>query len=280
MKLKLHPIKSFTAFLGLLALFAVIRNFSEFVLLHLVATLGFALVLYWLYSFVSSKHKNIWNTVTTALIIFLVLHFGSELIDVAYPLVATFIAITIKFFVEYKGSPVFNPAVAGLLLTAAIAAVVPGLENPFVSWWGASFGPSFSLFGLNWGLSFFIVLAWILVGLGKWKKLPILVTFLIAHWVLVTLKGEGMNVLAYTLTDSTIYFMVAAMLVEPKTSPLRSRDQMYYGLVAALGYHVFLQYQVPYAALFAIAVANLANVLLKPRRKKKRAVVRATSAEE
>lgn len=260
MKFKLDPIKQFALFLVLMSGLAIAFNPTMQVLLHLACTLGFALILYWFYSLISSKHKLIWNTVITSLIIFLVLDYGSGWLAVVYPLTATFIAITLKFFFEWKGMPVVNPSVAGLLIMAGIVAVIPALEPAFISWWGASFQ--------GW-VSLLIVLLWMFLGLRRWRKWPLVLSFLITHGILLGLRGAEWETLKFIFTDATIYFMSAFMLVDPKSSPMLRKDQMVFGLFTALVYNSLLHGNAPYAELFSIAAANLVYMGLRPSKKKK-----------
>lgn len=249
MQFKLDPIKRCALFLILFAGAALGFAWSNQVLLHLVATLGFSLVLYAFYSWVSNKHKNVWDTVITALILFLVLHYGTGLSDLVFPLVATFIAITIKFFVEYKTFPIVNPAAAALLLTALVLAFVPGMDAPFVSWWGASF---------RGYLSLALIAVWILVGLYQWKKWQTVLSFLVVFAVGLLLRGQGWESVQFALTNSMVYFYVTIMLVEPKTSPFRPGEQVAYGVFCAAVLTVLTYYQAPYPELFALIAANLA----------------------
>lgn len=270
MKFKLSPLQECASFLAVFALIPTLMNFGTDVLLHLAATLGFALVLYWFFSFISTKHKNIWDTVITALIIYLLVHYGGGL-NVIYPLIATFIAMVMKFFVEYRMSPIVNPAAAGILLMAAIAELIPGLESPLVSWWGASFA--------GW-LSLVLVALWLIFGLRRWNKYAIVVSFLLVHFALMVLRGESWSFIQYTFTDSTIYFLAGVMLIEPRTSPIKKQRQGFYGMIAALFYNVLIHVHAPYFDLFAIVAANLGNVLLSPKRKKKAVTARPSGAEE
>jgi len=261
MKFKLDPIKQFTLFLVVMSALAIGFNPSSQVLLHLASTLGFGLILYWLYSTFSSKHKLIWNTIITSLIIFLVLDYGAGLIDVIYPLIATFIAITMKFFWEWKRSPVVNPSVAGMLIMAGIVAVLPMMDRAFISWWGASFQ--------GW-VSLAVVLAWVFIGLHRWRKCGAVATFLAAHALILLLRGVETETLQFIYSDSTIYFMAAAMLIEPRTSPIRGDQQFVFGLFAALIFNSLLHANAPYAELFTIAAANLAFMMMRPLKKKKK----------
>lgn len=273
MKYKISPLQEIALFLGVMSVGAIGFNFSSQVVLHLAVTLGFALILYWLFSLVSNKHKNIWDTVTTALIIFLVLHYGTGYGDALYAAAATLLAMVVKFFVEYKSSPIVNPAAAAILLMAALAALVPSWPSPIVSWWGASFrGP----------VSLALIILWVVFGLAKWRKYPTVLAFLFTHLLLMIFRGESGSFIQYTFTDSTIYFLAAVMLVEPKTSPAFPRRQAFYGIIAGIVYNVLVKYNAPYFGLFSIVAANLANVLLLPRPKstKKTKPVTLTSGEE
>lgn len=255
---KFDPTKTFTAFLVLLSGLAIAFNPTAQVLLHLVATLGFALILYWFYSLFSSKHKSIWNTAITGLLIFLVLDYGAGWLDIVYPLIATFVAITLKFFWEWKGLPVVNPAAAGLLIMAGVVAVIPGLDHAFISWWGASFQ--------GW-VSLAVVLVWMIFGLPRWRKWPIVLSFVVTHALILMLRGLEVETLRFIFSDSTIYFLAAFMLVDPKTSPFKPRDQVVYGLLAALVLNSLMHANAPYAELFAIVAANFGTVLMRPAKK-------------
>ncbi len=263
---KLDPIRRFALFLVIFSGFALGYNFSNAVLLHLAATLGFGLVLYWLYSRLSAKRKNVWDTVITTLIIFLLLHYGDNLL---YPLLATFFAITLKFFIEWKDSPVVNPAAGALLLTAGVLALIPGIDQPFISWWGTTF------WALPWGVSvsFLLMALWILGGFYVWRKWAIFagflgVYFLILFGLMLFFGSADKESMHFVLTDSTIYFLAAIMLPEPKTSPALPWKQGVYGVIAALVYSVLAIAAVPNYALFALVAANLFNAGFRLRKNK------------
>lgn len=251
----LNPTKQLALILVILSGLAIGFNPRVEVLYHLLATLGFSLTLFWFYTLVSSKKKNVWNTVITALIIFLVLDYATVdnvLLNLSYSLIASFIAITQKFFVELKRSPIINPAVTGLLLMAGIVAFIPGLEDPFISWWGAS---------IRGWVSMLVLAVWVLFGLGKWNKWPMFVAFCLVHALTLLARGEGMEFLQYTFSDSTVYFMAGIMLTEPLTSPVKKSQQIVYGGAAALAFNILLHFVAPYANLFALAFADLGWML-------------------
>ncbi|QQR54405.1 hypothetical protein IPG41_04340 [Candidatus Peregrinibacteria bacterium] len=263
MLIKLDPIKRGAAFLVLLSAFAFGYNASGQVALHLLSTVGFSLLLYSAYTwFLPNKHKNAWNTLITGLILFLILHYGVTWTDLIYPLTATFLAVSIKFFVEYKGSPIVNPAAASLLLAALVLAFVPGLDRPFVSWWGASFW-LLDLGPVQIPLSLLLLLPWLIFGVPSWRRWTAVLSFFAVYFVGLLLRGQGLESVQFVFTDSMIYFYATVMLIEPKTSPFRPSHQLLYGAVAAALIHVLLLVHAPYPELFALVAANLGNATLR-----------------
>src|SRR5690606_23853904 len=132
------------------------------------------------------------------------------------------IALSLKYFGQYKGCSITNPAVTALLLVTFINNFFQISELSFVSWWCASFGGSISLT---------LILIWLFLGVGKWSKLPLIIAFLIPHFILsYFLKGQ--DYFLYMLQDATIYFYLAIMLIDPKSSPIKKNEQIIYALIA------------------------------------------------
>lgn len=269
---KLNPIQEIALFLSVYALLAINFNIEQTedtwntnLLWHLGATLGFALILFKILSVLTKKKKLLSNTITSGLILFLVLHPPVQTINVndvatlkplLYPLLATFFVMAGKFLIQWKGGPIFNPVVGGLLGLVIVSKLVPGWEDPFISWWGVSFQGYLSL-----GLMVF----WLLWGLRKWRKYPIVLSFLAVYLFLLVALGVESETLDFIFKDATIYFFAGIMLVEPKTSPLTRGKQLVYGTAAAVMMTLFTVYGYPYFDLVAIATANVLNAGLKIR---------------
>ena len=182
--------------------------------------------------------------------IFLILHYGANEKDLIYPLISVFITIFLKFFLEFKGSPIINPTVFGLLATEIITFVTPGLEPLFISWWGASFSYN------NIPVALIISAVWILFFFKTWRKQFILLSFLISHAIILLIQNE-LAYLSFTFTDATIYFFASIMLIEPRTSPIIKKDQIIFGILAAMAYNVLRHFQIAHFDLIAIAIANI-----------------------
>ena len=239
-------------------------NLSTQVALHLAATLGLGIALFYLYSIVFKKKKLLEDTLITSLILFLLLHYGETYADLIMPALATFMAITAKFFFEIKGKPIFNPAVGGLLGLVILGYLVPQIELPFVSWWGVNYESYFSLA---------LMAIWMLTELKIWGKYPILITFLVVNGVIMLIQNQ-LEQFQFAYTDATLYFLGGIMLVEPKTSPHKRMDQIIYALIAVTAYQLLPTYGIPYAGILTVAIANLYNASIRFRPQPKKTVIK------
>ena len=263
MKLKINPTQRVAIILALCAIGAIWTNWANFstkIFLHLATTLGFGLILFYIFKFISKKPKNIWNTAISCLILFLVINYGFANSDLVFPLIATFITIFSKFYLEPKGSPIINPVVLGLLLGLLITKFIPGLD--FISWWGASYKIPLGFVNYSLNLPLVLIFLWIIGGLNLWRKLPLLISFLVFHAAFLTIKSlitnpQNFDFLIYTFTTGTIYFFAAIMLIEPRTSPMLKKQQIIYALIAAIIYNTLTYFKISHFDLLTIAGANL-----------------------
>lgn len=266
MKLKLNPTQQVCLILGLLAIGATIaNNFSEAIFIHLTSTLGFGLFLFFIFKWLSGKPKNIWNTVISCLIIFLILHpttyFENVTTSYIVTLTATFTIIFSKFFLEYKGSPIINPVIFGLLIITILSLIFKEKFQTLTSWWGASFKIQ------EIPASFIIITVWIIFGLKSWKKFPIFFTYLITFAALILIfyetppESSKLDFLKFIFTDSTTYFLASIMLVEPHTSPILKSQQIIYGLIAAVFSIIYLFSNTPQLHRWPIVIIVLLPLL-------------------
>ncbi|MBI5754557.1 RnfABCDGE type electron transport complex subunit D [Candidatus Peregrinibacteria bacterium] len=251
MELKLNSAQQAAGILAVFAIGAITKNdFHSQVLIHLAATLGFGLILFYIFQALTKQTKNIWNTVISCLIIFLVLHYGLKPTDAFAAMIATFVVLVSKFFLEWKGSPIFNPVVLGLFVLELLALIFPNFQNSFTSWWGASY-------------SLILIALWMAFYLKTYRKWALTLSYLIvfALGVLIFYKappsgGNSLDFLKFTFTDSTIYFFTFVMLAEPRTSPLLKKQQIIYGTMAGIISILSLLTNFPTSALLAILIPN------------------------
>ncbi|MBI4235480.1 hypothetical protein HY604_04240 [Candidatus Peregrinibacteria bacterium] len=258
-KLKISPTNQLAIFLSIYAILAIFFNFKIEKLAHLGITVGFGMFLYVLFSRISTAKKIPQNALITTLIIFLVLHYPlsiSNITEYVGPLIATFMAIFSKFFLEKNGSPIINPTVFGILISAIIMRIVTGESAPFTSWWGTNF---------QGYLSLTLILIWLIFGLNRWRKLPIVITFLIFYGTILYAFQQNLTTLKFIFTDTTIFFFAAIMLVDPKTSPIGKTQQIIFAIIAATSYNLLNYLNLPfsYEPLLAIAIANFYFAITK-----------------
>ena len=261
MKLKLNATQEIALLLILLAAGAIFRNnFQMQIFIHLGATLGFGVIIFYVFKFLTKQNKNIWNTIISCLIIFLLLHYGSKPTDALSTMLVVAFVVFSKFFMEYKGSPIFNPVVLGLFALEILANFIPSLNLTFVSWWGASYS-----FG-SIPITLILIAIWIIFSFKNWRKWAVALSYLgffavLAFSVLSLFHApstqSALDWLKFAFTDSTIYFFTFIMLAEPRTSPLMKSQQVIYGLLAAIFSTIYLTTNFPTSDLLAILVPNL-----------------------
>lgn len=259
LKLKINPINQLAIFLSLYAALAIAFDFKIAKLIHLGLTTGFGLFLYVLFSRISTQKKNLQNTFITTLIIFLILHYPTSetnYLEYLGPLLATFTAIFSKFFLEKNTAPIFNPAVFGILISAALMRTFTGENTLFTSWWGTNFQDYISLS---------LIALWIFTGPHRWRKLPALATFLLTYGTVLYAFQQNTTSLKFIFTDATIYFLAAIMLIDPKTSPIKPSQQIIFATIAALSYNLLKYFNIPfpYEQFLAIAIANFYFTITK-----------------
>ena len=264
-KLKLTPTNQLTLFLVIFAGLATYFNFpnaQSALLWHLLETVGLGLLLYAVFSRFATTRHQFQNTLITTLIIYLVLHYPLGTTDHYITIIATTVAMLAKFFFgpASRFATGLNPAVFGLLVSAVGFRVLTEINSAFLSWWGTNF---------QGALSLALLLLWTLVGLAKWRKLAIVGAFLLSHYLILAFTGTAPETLNFIFTDGTIYFLAAIMLVEPRTSPLLTWQQVTYGLAAALFLNLFYAFELPYTEVLSIAAANLYFQAIKKRPKPK-----------
>lgn len=267
MKLKLNPIQQTTLVLILFSIGAIIKNnFQLQIFMHLGATLGFGVIIFYVFKYLTNKKKNIWNTIISCLIIFLLLHYGAKPIDVLVTtLVITFVVFS-KFFMEYKGSPILNPVVLGFFLLEILSNFIPSLKLSFISWWGVGYSLTTSPVSIIAIIIYIIFAIWIIFSFKVWRKWAVALSYLGFFAVFATLApmiftGEtfqsSLDLIKFIFLNSTIYFFTFVMLAEPHTSPLVKHQQIIYGLIAAIFSTISLLTNFPTSALLAILVPNL-----------------------
>jgi hypothetical protein len=247
-RFKLSNHQVFVIFLFIYSLTAIFFHPAAWANLLLILAIG--LIYFFFNQKILHHQKNFWNTLISLLIIFLVWHYSFDLNGFLLSGLIVLITLSLKYFGQYKGTSISNPAATGLLLVTLLNDFFHISALSFVSWWGASFGAYFSLA---------LILIWLFLGVGKWSKLPLIITFLIPHFILsYFLKGQ--EYFLYMLQDATIYFYLAVMLIDPKSSPIKKSEQIIYALIALISWQLLEYFGIANHELWSIIIANFYHI--------------------
>jgi enediyne biosynthesis protein E5 len=157
------------------------------------------------------------------------------------------IGVLSKYLLRVGKANVFNPAALALVATFY-------WFNTGHSWWGAL--PEVTPFALV------LLFATGVFITDRVNKVPLVLTFLLAYYVLVTLTafvGDPARVAAlYRAPDlHAALFFAFFMVTDPPTSPPKTRDQLVYGVITAVvSYAVFELIGAAYFLLAGLLVAN------------------------
>ena len=171
-------------------------------------------------------------------------------------LLVSWMTMTGKFLVTWKGHHIYNPTnlalVAILLFSGGQAAVSPAYQ------WGGAWQPVALVFVLG------VIIMW------RAKKLPLVVSFWAVYCLGAVLRAQ----LTHMPTDITLWAQISGgafwlfsffMITDPKTSPPDPRGQVFFGVGIAL-LDVWLQlntavYSLVYALFLACTIRLVVRVV-------------------
>jgi len=168
-----------------------------------------------------SVAMNTESAIITALILASILPPSTSVERLSYIAVGGFAAVASKFIITYKGSHIFNPAVAGALVLS-----LTGLMS--VTWWMG-----------NPTMFPFVVISGLLI-IRKVRHFSMAITFVVTAvamllFVGVMDRGDPMVLLQNAVLSGPLIFFAAIMLTEPATMPSTFRNQILFAaLVGAL----------------------------------------------
>ena len=253
LKFKPSQLQIFTSFLIFYSLCAALFTQDFLVLALFFYTCLFSYLTFKLLRSVSKKPKQFHNTIISSLIFFLIFHYTNSLIGLIPYSIGLVSLQLYKHFGYFKGLSIINPTLLGLVAAEFTVYIIQTFFQvdlnslPFISWWGAQFGTYFSLI---------LILIWIIYGLRKWNKHWIFIPFFSLFILTICLLNQPQYIIP-SLLSSTTYFFAAIMLIEPRTSPTLSKQQIIYGLLAGLLYFSLRHFGINYYELISLALANL-----------------------
>jgi hypothetical protein len=117
-RFKLSNHQVFVLFLFIYSITAIFFHPAAWSSLLLILATG---LIYFIFNQKILHHKkNFWNTLISLLIIFLTWHYSSDLNGFLLTSLVVLTTLSLKYFLQYKGCSVTNPAATGLLLVTLL----------------------------------------------------------------------------------------------------------------------------------------------------------------
>lgn len=225
-------------FLVFLIILTVLKISNVFILdgkeagLHFIK-LGIALfaissVLFLAFKYGLDRRKKYQHAVISTFIILLVLS-HADLNPVRGVLVMLLMYIS-KFLIKYKKQNIFNPVVFAVGVTTLLALFIPAMDIPPLDWSGIDI--RFSIFNVGIPLSLIFITLALIFNVGRLRKHPLALSFIATSLILGFIIGvNDSNYLSFVISTA---FIGTAIIVEPKTSPFKIKEQITVGIVIAL----------------------------------------------
>ncbi|MDA3904812.1 MAG: hypothetical protein PF484_01935 [Bacteroidales bacterium] len=203
------------------------------------------------------KRKKYKHVLISTFIILLVLSHGDPA-PLRGLLVMLFLFVS-KFLIKYKKQNIFNPVVFAIGFTTLLAMIIPAIGIPPVDWAGIDI--SFLIFDISFPLPIIPIILALIFNVARVRKHPLALSFIALSLLLgFFINAFDGNYLAYII--STV-FIGTAIIVEPKTSPSKTREQIIYGIAMALVVVGFSVVKIPNAPIMGLMLGNMVYFLYK-----------------
>jgi len=128
------------------------------------------------------------------------------------------LSLILKYSLRPKYRNIFNPAALAVVVASLLFTHIPFLQPVFSSWWASSKYITPAL-----GLILIILI----------KRLSIALSFLIPYIILESFRSGITNGIQFLLTGTFVYFAFF-MVVEPVTSPTKTKGRIIFGIIIAI----------------------------------------------
>lgn len=198
---------------------------------------------------VNPKKKYVHALISTLMLFIILNHDAHDLLTGIVLLLVVYLA---KFGLQYQKKAIFNPLALSVALVTLLAIPIPWIKDPGLTWDGLR--ATFTWFGVLVPLPLFFLTLSIFTNARRIRRIPLALTYVAVALGLGYLVG---NVSDWMLFVTGTLFMGSLVVIEPRTSPVKVKQQLLYGAVAAGLFVLFLQLSVPSASMVALCVVNL-----------------------
>ncbi len=222
-----------------------------------VALFAISSVVFLAFKYGLDRRKKYQHALISTFIILLVLS-HADLNPVRGVLVMLLLYIS-KFLIKYKKQNIFNPVVFAIGTTTLLALFIPAMGIPPLDWSGIDI--RFSIFDTAFPLPLIFITLSLIFNVGRLRKHPLALSFIATSLVLgLIISASDGNYLSFLISTA---FIGSAIIVEPKTSPTKTKEQVIYGISMALLIMGLSLVNVPNFPIMGLMVGNLFYFIYK-----------------
>jgi len=196
------------------------------------------------------KKKYLHSLISTFLIILMLSHADPEPVRGILVILLLYVS---KFFVKHKGQNIFNPVVFTIGVITLLALFVPFLGIPPMDFTGIDI--RFPIGGTDVPITLIPITLALIFNVARVKKQALALSFIATSVAL----GFFINVYEKDVFSFMIItlFIGAAVIVEPKTSPFKVKEQVIYGISMAVLITILELIKVPNPIIIGLLLGNI-----------------------
>ncbi len=207
---------------------------------------------------ITNQRKSYAHAIISTLMIYLVLDHANHNLRLAALLIG--LLHISKFFFIRENRPLFNPVALSIGATTLLSLLVSPLREPNLTWEG--FNSSFLWFGQTVYLPVFLMGLSIFTNTRRIKRIPLALTFVSVTTLMHSFAPLAIDTQYYFLG---VFFIGSLVIIEPKTSPLKDKEQLIYGIGSGVLFYVAHYLYIPSAGMISVLLSNVGWFLYRGR---------------
>ncbi len=214
-------------------------------------------VLHLIFSKLFDKDKKyLHSLISTFLIVLMLSHADPEPVRGVMVILLLYVA---KFFVKYKGKNIFNPVIFTIGIITLLSLFVDFLGVPPMDFTGIDI--RFPIGGMAVPLTLLPISLALIFNVARVKRHPLAISYIAISLLLGFLMGAfAQDIFSYLIT---IMFVGAAVIIEPKTSPTNTKEQLVYGVIMGLFIAGLSMLNAPNAIAIGLLIGNVGYFIYK-----------------
>lgn len=158
-----------------------------------------------------------------------------------------------KFFIKVNKKNIFNPIVFGIGFVSLLSLFIPAIDTPPATFELLNF--RYSIFNIAFPVAFIFLTLSLIFNTRRANRLALALSFIIPSLLFGLLYQ--MNGSQYILYALGMLFTGVVIIIEPKTSPGKVKEQILYGLTMAIFIAGLIYLNVPNSIFIGLFLGNI-----------------------